>query len=78
LQVRVSNITPPSALDIIHGMFCSIILFLDVEYSQPNGRNNKIKMDSYDVHVHPIQLQLYDKEYFCSSSIHDPSIPECF
>ena len=37
---------------------------VDVEYSQPNGRNNKIKMDSYDVHVHPIQLQLYDKEYF--------------
>ena len=23
-----------------------------------------IKMDSYDVHVHPIQFQLYDKESF--------------
>jgi hypothetical protein len=28
-------------------------------------KENKIKMDSYDVHVHPIQFQLcqlYDKE----------------
>jgi hypothetical protein len=24
----------------------------------------KIKMDSYDVHVHPIQFQLYNKESF--------------
>jgi hypothetical protein len=30
-------------------------------------KENKIKMDSYDVHVHPIQFQLYqlyDKESF--------------
>ena len=30
-------------------------------------RKNKINMDSYDVHVHPIQFQLYqlyDKEFF--------------
>ena len=25
----------------------------------------KIKMESYDVHVHPIQFQLYNKESFC-------------
>ena len=25
---------------------------------------NTIKMDSFDVHVHPIQFQLYDKESF--------------
>jgi hypothetical protein len=29
-----------------------------------NRRKNKIKMDSYDVHVHSIQFQLYDKESF--------------
>jgi hypothetical protein len=32
-----------------------------------NRRKNKIKMDSNDVHVHPIQFQLYqlyDKESF--------------
>ena len=27
-------------------------------------RKNTIKMDSFDVHVHPIQFQLYDKESF--------------
>jgi hypothetical protein len=27
-----------------------------------NRRKNKNKMDLYDVHVHPIQFQLYDKE----------------
>ena len=27
-------------------------------------KENKIKMDSYDVHVHPIQFQLYNKESF--------------
>ena len=26
-------------------------------------KENKIKMDSYDVHVHSIQFQVYDKEY---------------
>jgi hypothetical protein len=26
--------------------------------------SNKIKMDSCDVHVHPIHFQLYDKESF--------------
>jgi deoxycytidine triphosphate deaminase len=26
-------------------------------------KEKQIKMDSYDVHVHPIQFQLYDKEY---------------
>jgi hypothetical protein len=25
-------------------------------------RKNKFKMDSYDVHVHPIKFHLYDKE----------------
>jgi hypothetical protein len=32
-----------------------------------NGGKNKIKMDSDDVHVHPIQFQLYqlyDNEFF--------------
>ena len=29
-----------------------------------NERRNKINMDSHDVYVHPIQLQLYDKESF--------------
>ena len=28
------------------------------------GRATKIKMDSYDVHCHSIQLQLYDKVSF--------------
>jgi hypothetical protein len=27
-------------------------------------KKNKIKMDSYDVYVHPIQFKLYDKESF--------------
>ena len=34
-----------------------------------NRRKNKIKMDSYDVHVHPIQLQLCDKESFWTFNI---------
>jgi hypothetical protein len=34
-----------------------------------NRRKNKIKMDSYDVHVHPIQFQLYDKESFWTFNI---------
>jgi hypothetical protein len=38
---------------------------LDIEFLTC-GNNNliKIKMDSYDVHVHPIQFQLYNKESF--------------
>ena len=35
-----------------------------VNMLKQNGRKNKIKMDSYDVHVYPIQFQLYDKESF--------------
>ena len=35
-----------------------------VNMPKQNGRKNKIKMDSYDVHVYPIQFQLYDKESF--------------
>ena len=34
-----------------------------------NRKKNKIKMDSYDVHVHPIQFQLYVKELFWTFNI---------
>ena len=35
-----------------------------VNMSKQNGRKNKINIDSYDVHIYPIQFQLYDKESF--------------
>jgi hypothetical protein len=35
-----------------------------VNMPKQNGRKNKIKIDSYDVHIYPIQFQLYDKESF--------------
>jgi len=34
-----------------------------------NRGKNKIKMDSYDVHVHSIQFQLYDEESFWTFNI---------
>ena len=34
------------------------------QYSQTNSKEKEVKMDSYDMHVHPIQFQLYDKESF--------------
>jgi hypothetical protein len=34
-----------------------------------NRKKNKIKMDSYDVQVHPIQFQLYVKELFWTFNI---------
>ena len=35
-----------------------------VNMPKENGMKNKIKMDSYDVHVYQCKFQLYDKEFF--------------
>jgi hypothetical protein len=32
-------------------------------------KENKLKIDSYDVHVHPIQFQLYDNESVCDRAL---------
>jgi len=36
-------------------------IMLSIFTNKMEGKN-KIKMDLYDVHVHPIQFHLYDKE----------------
>ena len=44
-------------------------MMLSKIFTKQNGRKNKIKMDSYDVHIHPIKFHLYDKEFSGTSNI---------
>ena len=46
-----------------------IALITNQWWTFTNRRKNKIKMDSYDVHVQPIQFQLYDKESFWTFNV---------
>jgi hypothetical protein len=40
------------------------LIALSVQNDSLSYRKNKINIDSYDVHIYPIQFQLYDKESF--------------